>query len=82
MLDTPEQIEMFQLLRLAAAIALEINTGMRASAKGSAIKTLAAMGISSKKTKRGVLGDLVEYIKTKDANYAPNPRVAQALASK
>lgn len=74
-------IEIARLLTVASALALEVNMpGMRHS-RGSMMNVAKAACGSSKRTKKGVLGDLVAFIQTVHPTYAPGPSVARALGN-
>jgi hypothetical protein len=61
-LDTPEQIAAFQLLRLRAALGFEIRAGIPVHSGVSTMNYIRGMGISTKRTKKGVYADLNAYI--------------------
>lgn len=77
---TPGAVAMYHLLSMTHALALEINTGMAMHSGVSLIKQAKKLNLTSKQTKRGVLGDLVAAIKKVDPNYAPSASVTKALA--
>lgn len=57
-IDRPEQIALFHVMQVRAALGLEIRSGMKFSNKGSLITTANQCGYSDKRTKRGVYADL------------------------
>lgn len=73
-----ENVSVFQVLRVAAALALEINTGLKHS-QGSIMNLAKAYCGSPKRTKKGVLLDYTEWLKAEMPGYEPNPSVARAL---
>jgi hypothetical protein len=79
-LATPAATAAFQYLRVAHALALEINTEM-AMSRGSIMNLAKRYCGSPKRTKRGVLKDYVEWLPTVIPNYVPAPGegVAKAL---
>lgn len=79
MIVTGEHIELFQLMRAVSALALEINTGMKMSHKGSAMLLCASLCGSPKRTKKGVLLDLVCWTKANWPSYTPAPSAKKAL---
>lgn len=73
-----ENVGVFQLLRVASALAIEIDTGMRHS--GGSVMLLAKQYCGSpKQTKRGVLRDYTKWLETQLPGYEPNPAVLRAL---
>jgi hypothetical protein len=78
-LDTPEQIQMFALLQAAYRLALEINSPLKF--RQSTLAALQHAGITSKRTKKGALEDLVLKIKKEhnDPNWEPKDSLARAL---
>lgn len=77
---TESGIAMFRHLQLIHALALEINTGMRMSSRGSVMMTAREVCGSSKRTKKGVLGDYVKFvISTVDPDFQPAGTVKRAL---
>lgn len=61
-LTGPEQTMAFQYLRVRAALALEIKTGMVMSRGGSIMKLAASYCGSTKRTKRAVYADYNEWL--------------------
>ena len=61
-IDTPEGINMLRLISMAHALALEVNTGMKMSRGVSVLAIAQRDGITNKRTKKGALKDVVEYI--------------------
>ena len=77
---TDEHIELFRLMAVASALALEVNyPGMRMS-KGSVMNIAKRITGSPKRTKRGVLADLVEYTTKVFPEYRPVATVTRALS--
>lgn len=58
---TGAAIDVFQLIRVAHALSVEINTGLKMS-RGSVMNLAKKYCGSSKRTKRGVLIDYVAYL--------------------
>jgi hypothetical protein len=75
---TGEHIELFHLMRVASALGLEINTGMKVG-RGSVMQVAAQLCGSKKRTKKGVLADLVKYTGERFPEYQPAPSVQRAL---
>jgi hypothetical protein len=78
-------MEIFHNLQIAAALALEINTGLKHS-RGSARKLAARMCGSYETTKVGVLKDYVAWLTEwfeenheDKPHYTPNPSVRRAM---
>lgn len=76
-IDTPEGIEVAGLLALAHRLALEINTGM--GSRVSSLGIARRRGLTTKRTKKGALEDVVAAIKDKWPGYEPRSTVARAL---
>jgi hypothetical protein len=77
-LDGTESVSMYQLLSNIHALALEINTGM--GRRLSTVKWAQVVGLSKKRTKKGVLTDLITaFTKNFDADYTPGESVRRAL---
>lgn len=79
---TGRHIELYRLKTIQSALALEINTGMKMSRGGSVMKAAAATAGSSKRTKRGVLADLVAYTEKEFPGAAILPSAKKALERK
>lgn len=77
MLDRPEQIQMFALLQSAHRLSLEINTGMKF--RQSTLAAVQRAGITTKKTKKAALKDLVAAIIEANPNYVPGATMLRAL---
>lgn len=77
--DTPKGIDMVRLITLAHGLTLEINTGMKA---GPYALTVVArgLGVTNKKTKKGVLRDVVAAIRKAHPDYMPSKNMTQAMA--
>jgi len=73
-------VHMFRYLQLIHGLALEINSGMKLSSRGSVMNAAKEVCGSPKRTKRGVLADMVKFMRTQDPSYTPSDRVAKALA--
>ncbi len=81
-LDTPPQIAAAGILQLIYRLALEINNGMKFRQSTLAIvQRLEINGkmVTSKRTKKGALKDLVAAWQSIDPSYAPRSTVAKAL---
>jgi hypothetical protein len=76
---TGADIHLFNHMRIAAGLGLEINTGMKLSARGSIMQVAAKVCGSSKRTKKGVLKDYVAWMSATYPAYRPNPSVLKAL---
>ena len=74
-----KNVSLFQALRVAAALALEINSGLSHS-RGSVMNLAKQYSGSPKRTKKGVLLDYTEWLRSQIDGYEPNPSVARALA--
>lgn len=81
MITGAENIKFFRYLQVASALALEINTGMKFSNRGSVMLIARDACGSSKRTKRGVLKDYVGWLRTVRPGYEPSASVAKAIAS-
>jgi hypothetical protein len=77
---TDESVSLYRALALGHGLALEINTGMKLSSKGSVMLAAAAFCGSTKRTKRGVLKDYVAYMKKAIPTFEPSERIVKALA--
>lgn len=77
MLDQPEQIQMFALLQAAHRLSLEINTGMKF--RQSTLAAVQRAGITTKKTKKAALKDLVAAIVEANPNFEPAGSMQRAL---
>lgn len=78
-LITGEHVKMFQHLRIASALGLEINTGLKMSRGGSMMQLAAKVCGSPKRTKKGVLADYVKWMGETYPDYRPAPSVLKAL---
>lgn len=76
---TGEHIHLFNHLRIASALGLEINTGMKMS-RGSTMQVAAGVCGSKRRTKKGVLKDYVAWMSATYPNYTPAPSVVKALS--
>lgn len=76
---TGPHIELFRLMALASALALEINTGMKMGHGRSPMTIAKEITGSPKRTKRGVLVDLVAYTTQAFPGYEPVATVTKAL---
>jgi hypothetical protein len=79
---TGEHIELFRLMALASALALEVNTGMKMSHGRSPMTVAKEVTGSAKRSKRGVLADLVAHTTAKFPMYRPVATVTKALEGK
>lgn len=79
--STGEHIQLYNLMALASALAIEINTGMTMS-KGSTMNRAKVITGSPRRTKRGVLADLVAYTTARFPYYRPVATVTKALGEK
>lgn len=79
-LITGEHIELFNLMRAASALGLEINTGMKMSRGVNSREVANRLSGSTAKTKRKALADLVAFTTAKFPEYKPAPSVVKALA--
>lgn len=77
-----EQTRAFQYIRVAHALALEINTGLKVARGGSVMVLAAGYCGSTKRTKKGVLRDYLAWMPTVVANYEPTPLMVKALGGK
>lgn len=76
---TGEHVHLFRLMAMESALALEINyPGMRMS-KGSVMMMAKRVTGSTKRTKKGVLADLVAYTKDAFPGHRPIATVQNAL---
>ena len=78
MLDRPEQIQMFALLQAAYRLSLEIRTGLKF--RQSTLAAVQRAGITTKKTKKGALVDLIAVIQKANPNYVVSSTIAEALS--
>lgn len=72
-------IDAFQVMRVAHALAIEINTGLKMS-NGSVMLLAKEYCGSSKRTKRGVLIDYIAWLKEVLPDYEPSASINQAMA--
>lgn len=79
-IDTPAGINQFRLLAIAHALALEVNTGMKAS-RISALSVAQRSGLTTKRTKKGALADVIAAIQEADPAFTVDERtLGRALA--
>ena len=78
MLDTPEDIQMFAYLQAAYRLSLEIRTGLKF--RQSTLAAVQRAGITTKRTKKGGLRDLIAFIQSVNPNYVVSGTIAEALA--
>jgi len=78
-LITGEHILMFHHVRIASALGLEVSIGIKVSSRGSTMKLAAQTCGSSKRTKKGVLGDYVEWLEATYPGYERAPSIVKAL---
>jgi hypothetical protein len=76
-LDQPEQIQMFAYLQSLHRLALEINTGLKF--RQSTLAAVQNAGITSKRTKKGALKDLLAFILEINPSYEPGETILRAL---
>ena len=84
MLTSAEQVKAFHVLAVTHALALEINTGMKLSNRGSALDAARIQGIipmGKRTSRKAALKAAIEVMKTIDPAYEPKPMVAKALNS-
>lgn len=79
---TGEHIATYRHVAIATMLALEINTGMKATRLGSPMMTAKGLCGSVKRTKRAVLGDYVKWLQATYPQYSPAPSVVKALDGK
>lgn len=77
---TGYHIDIFRIKAIESALALEINTGMKMSHGASPMKMAARICGSVKRTKLGVLRDLVAWCELQVPQYRPMPSTVKALA--
>lgn len=75
---TGDAITIYQDLRVAHALSIEINTGLKMS-RGSVMNLAKEYSGSSKRTKRGVLRDYVEWLKGVIPGWEIPPTIAKAM---
>lgn len=75
-----EQTRAFQYIRVAHALALEVNTGLKVGRGGSVMVLAAEYCGSTKRTKKGVLRDYLAWMPTVVPNYEPTASIARAVA--
>lgn len=76
---TGEHIPLFRCMAVASALALEVNTGMKMSSKGSTMSVAKSLCGSAKRTKRAVLKDYVKWMRATYPDYRPAPSVVKAI---
>ena len=81
LLITGVHIQVFQLIRVAHGLALEVNIpGMKVSRGGSIMQLAASYCGSSKRTKKGVLRDYVAFLKANlPGGWEPSASIAKAM---
>lgn len=79
-IDTPQGIEMFRVLQVLHGLAMEINTGMSVSSRGSIMLLAREMCGTSKRTKKGVLRDYVKWVQSWHPTFEASDRVKKAMA--
>jgi len=84
MIEGPEGVGMVRLLAIAHSLALEINTGMKMSRGLSPLAVAQRDGITSKRTKKGALRDVVAAIKQAHIDqgrpaYEPSSVIVRAM---
>jgi hypothetical protein len=72
-------LDVYQVLRVAHALSIECNTGLRMS-RGSVMNLAKEYCGSPKRTKRGVLKDYVEWLKVVLPDYEPSATIVKAMA--
>jgi hypothetical protein len=72
-------IDAFQITRVAHALSIECNTGLKMS-RGSVMNLAKEYCGSPKRTKRGVLKDYVEWLKLVIPGWEPAPTIVKAMA--
>lgn len=77
--DTPAGVEMYRLLALAHALAIEINTGMSTSRGRKPLAIVQGDGITEARTKRAALRDLVKHIQRLNPAYVPGSTIVRAM---
>jgi len=70
----------FRHMTLARGLAMEITTGMKMSRGVSAVKIAQQDGLTTKRTKKGALQDVVNYLR-ETRGYEPTGSVLKALNS-
>lgn len=73
-----QNIEMAIVLATAHALALEINTGM-VNSHGSVLNAARERGLTTKRTKKGALRDVIAHIKKAWPEYEPSASIERAL---
>lgn len=74
-------VRMYRVLQVMHGLALEINTGMKLSSRGSVMTVARGMCGSSKRTKKGVLRDYVAWVQRElDPGFTPRESVAKAMS--
>ena len=79
---TGDRVRLFHYLQLIHGLTLEINTGMKVSARGSVMVAAKRTCGSPKQTKKGVLGDMVAYAMSEFPDYHPADNVLRAMNRK
>lgn len=79
-IDTPEGIQMFRVLQVMHGLALEINSGMRLTNRGSVMLMAKQMSGSPKRTKKGVLRDYVAWVQSFYPEFTPKENVTRAMS--
>ena len=79
---TDEHTKLFHYMQLIHGLALEINTGMRLSNRGSVMNAAKRVSGSGKGTKKGVLFDMVVFTMGEFPIYHPPVKVLDAIGRK
>lgn len=76
---TGDEVNLFRYLQVMHGLALEINTGMKLSSRGSVMQVGQRICGSTKRTKKGVLRDMVAYAREQFPAWEPSASVVKAL---
>lgn len=76
---TGEGIAKFRITQVMHGLALEINTGMRLSNRGSVMNVARDMCGSAKRTKKGVLADYIAWVEREHPDITVSDTIRQAL---
>lgn len=79
LIEGESNMRMFHNLQVLHGLALEINSGLKLSSRGSVMKVAKAKCGSSKQTKRGVLIDYVAWMRA-SFDYEPSGSVLKAMS--
>ncbi len=77
---TGEHIPLFRAMQVMHGLALEINSGLKLSNRGSVMLIARGMCGSAKRTKKGVLADYVKWFRASNPAWEPSGSVAKALS--